>query len=477
MSGARGRTIASDVYQLTLGPGILASNVYVVRSSDGWVLVDAGWPGDAAAIENAVHSLCGRAIRPVAIVLTHIHPDHSGAAGDLARAWRVPVYVHEAELPMAAGEYLSEFSMPLDRWVVVPLMRLLPARLRQQAIRSIADVAHPLEPGGCVPSLPDWEWIHTPGHTPGHVAYVRRRDGVLISGDAVLTVDLNSVRVRRRPPSPAGPPRCTTWDRSQAQRSIAVLAALRPRLLAPGHGPAMQEPGRGLAALTAAAADGRRRTDRMLVPLGNPGAARYRPPPRLYARLQWLGHLLTRLELSPGYVVTLEVPGRRTGIIRRTNLVQAELGGQHFLVSLTGESEWVRNVRAAAGRVVLGRRQRYAARLVEVPPAERAPVIRAYELRAGRRLGSRSVTREARADFGVGPELSLDEIAAVSDRFPVFRIVTGDAAPDSAPVSPAKVGQGPDPVDRDDRGPGRLAPVHLGSGPARQVDPGRRRQG
>jgi hypothetical protein len=166
----------------------------------------------------------------------------------------------------------------------------------------------------------------------------------------------------------------------------------------------------------------------LLIPLGNPGAERYRPPPKLYARLQWLGHVLTRLGLSPGYVVTLEVPGRRTGVIRRTSLVQAELDGQRFVVSLTGESEWVRNVRAADGRVVLGRRQRYAARLVEVPTAERAPVIRAYELRSGRRLGSRAVTREARADFGVGPELALAEIAAVADRFPVFRVITGRPA-------------------------------------------------
>jgi len=50
---------------------------------------------------------------------------------------------------------------------------------------------------------------------------------------------------------------------------------------------------------------------RLIVPLGNPGPGRYRPPPRLYARMQWLGHFLTDLGGSPGYVVTLEVPGRR----------------------------------------------------------------------------------------------------------------------------------------------------------------------
>jgi len=50
-------------------------------------------------------------------------------------------------------------------------------------------------------------------------------------------------------------------------------------------------------------------------------------------------------------------------------------------------------------------------------------VIRSYVLRAGRRPGSAAVTREARAFFGVGPSLAVEEIAAVADRFPVFRVV------------------------------------------------------
>jgi deazaflavin-dependent oxidoreductase (nitroreductase family) len=165
------------------------------------------------------------------------------------------------------------------------------------------------------------------------------------------------------------------------------------------------------------------RIDRILVPLGNPSAARYRPPPRWYARLQWLGHALTRLGVSPRYVVTLEVPGRRSGVPRRTTLVQAEHDGRRYLVSLTGEAEWVRNARAAGGRVVLARRgRRRAVQLIEVPTQDRAPVIRSYVLRAGRRLDSTAVSREARAFFGIGPDLDLEEIASVADRFPVFRI-------------------------------------------------------
>ncbi|NIH69841.1 nitroreductase/quinone reductase family protein [Modestobacter marinus] len=422
--------VAPDVHVVTLGSGTPASTVHLVGSGGSWVLVDAGWAGDAGEIRRAAESLFGSGARPSAILLTHVHPDHSGAAGDLARAWRVPVYVHPDELPMAAGRYLAEFDMPLDHWVVLPVMRLLPARTRSriEAAGDITDVTRPLPPAGVVPGAPDWEWIAAPGHTAGSVAFLRRDDGVLISGDALVTVDLDSASgLLGGRHGLAGPPWYTTWDRQAARRSVAALAALAPRVLLPGHGyPLTAGTAEALRSFACEELDHRPRRDRVLVPVGNPGAGRYRPPPRLYARLQWLGHVLTALGLSPGYVVTLEVPGRRSGVIRRTNLVQARHHGQGYLVSLTGESEWVRNARAAGNQVVLARRgRRRTVTLVEVPLAERAPVIRSYVLRAGRRHDSAAVTREARAFFGVGPDLAVDELATVADRFPVFRVVPG----------------------------------------------------
>ncbi|SOC50173.1 Glyoxylase, beta-lactamase superfamily II [Blastococcus aggregatus] len=425
--------VAEGVQGVTLGRGFPASNVYFVRSGDSWALIDAGWAGDAGAIRRTAESLFGPGARPAAILLTHIHPDHSAAAGELARTWEVAVHVHPDELPMGSGRYLPEFDMPLDHWVVMPIMRLLPAgtRSRIEAAGDITDVIRGLPPGGAVPGLPDWEWIAAPGHTPGSVAYLRRRDGVLVSGDAILTVDPNSVSgILSARQKPAGPPWYSTWNRRAARESIAALAALTPRVLAPGHGYPVAV---GTAeVLQALADDGRSRrlrmVDRLLVRVGDPRADRYRPPPRLYARLQWLGHALTGLGLSPRYVVTLEVPGRRSGVLRRTDLVRAEHGGQDYLVSLTGESEWVRNVRAARGRVVLARRgRRQVVTLVEVPTPDRAPVIRSYALRAGRRLGSSAVSREARAFFGVGPDLAVEEIATVADRFPTFRVVPDPA--------------------------------------------------
>ena len=101
---------------------------------------------------------------------------------------------------------------------------------------------------------------------------------------------------------------------------------------------------------------------------------RYRPPPLLYQRVQKrLGPFMISHGVGPRQVVVLEVPGRRSGKIRRNALVKTSHNGDDYLVALAGESEWVCNGRAADGHVVIGRRQRRAAHLEEVPPAERPP--------------------------------------------------------------------------------------------------------
>ncbi|MBV9470008.1 MAG: MBL fold metallo-hydrolase [Abitibacteriaceae bacterium] len=76
-----------------------------------------------------------------------------------------------------------------------------------------------------------WRVVHTPGHTPGHIAYFRESDRTLISGDALL----NILPFIRKPGLSLAQPVFTS-DLAQARQSAHKLAALSPRILLPGHG-------------------------------------------------------------------------------------------------------------------------------------------------------------------------------------------------------------------------------------------------
>jgi glyoxylase-like metal-dependent hydrolase (beta-lactamase superfamily II) len=241
------REIAPGVHCKEVGKGISRSNVYFVRSGSSWVLIDAASANCGQLIRKTAESLFGANTRPTSILLTHDHPDHAGSALELARMWSCPVYVHPDELPLAAIGDLStveKYANPLDRWIILPLLRLMPRRWVESMLSkaSLKEVAQAFDPGATTPSLPDWECIHTPGHTPGHVAFFRTSDRVLIAGDAIVTVNLNSFwgfllwGLRLNKQRVSGPPWYSTWNWQAAKESVAALVGLEPHVLASGHG-------------------------------------------------------------------------------------------------------------------------------------------------------------------------------------------------------------------------------------------------
>lgn len=144
-----------------------------------------------------------------------------------------------------------------------------------------------------------------------------------------------------------------------------------------------------------------------------------------------LAHMWTRvfaLGLLPKRWVTLEVAGRRSGRTVRFPLGMADWDGQWYLVSMLGEQcNWVQNVRAAGGRVTLRRRRAVACQLVEVPVNERPLIIQRYL----------DKVPGARPHIPVAPNAPLADFAAVSARYPVFRVVPKVPAPASEPISGA----------------------------------------
>jgi glyoxylase-like metal-dependent hydrolase (beta-lactamase superfamily II) len=90
---------------------------------------------------------------------------------------------------------------------------------------------------GVIDDVPDWRWVHTPGHTPGHVSLVRDEDRVALTGDALVTLRVNSVAgMLLGSPGLSGPPRYTTWSWEGAKASVRLLADLEPTVVGAGHG-------------------------------------------------------------------------------------------------------------------------------------------------------------------------------------------------------------------------------------------------
>lgn len=224
---------------------IVMVNVYFYGAPDAgdraWVLIDAGLPGPGSAqrIIAAAAERYGEDARPAAIVLTHGHPDHVGTLRTLADRWDAPVYAHEQELPYLTGR---RSYPPPDPAAGGGAMSLL-SPLFPRGPFNFEDRVRALPADGSVPGMQGWRWIHTPGHSAGHVSLFREEDRTLIAGDAFVTTKAESATaVVTWRPMVHRPPAYFTPDWASARVSVQRLAALEPELAATGHGPPMRGP-------------------------------------------------------------------------------------------------------------------------------------------------------------------------------------------------------------------------------------------
>jgi glyoxylase-like metal-dependent hydrolase (beta-lactamase superfamily II) len=202
-----------------------------------WTLIDAGLHGSADAIAKAAEKRFG-SHPPTSIILTHGHFDHVGALESLAMRWQVPVYAHRAEMPYLDGT--AAYPKP-DPSVGGGAMALL-SPLYPRGPVNVSPFLRALPEDGSVPGMSGWQWIHTPGHTPGHVSLWRPGDRTLVAGDAFVTTRAESAYAAAitQAPEMHGPPAYFTPDWSGARLSVIRLAGLEPEFVVTGHGAAMK---------------------------------------------------------------------------------------------------------------------------------------------------------------------------------------------------------------------------------------------
>lgn len=210
-------------------------NIILVGHPDQkeFVLIDAGMPHSADKIISETEKRFGTNSRPKAIILTHGHFDHVGSIIELVKHWDVPVFAHELELPFLTGEMdYPEPDSSVEGGMVSKISPMFPTK----AI-DLGNHVNPLPQDGSVPHLPEFRWIHTPGHTPGHVSLFREKDRALIVGDAFVTVKQEYLyKVLTQELEISGPPRYLTTDWEASRDSVKKLEALKPSFAVTGHG-------------------------------------------------------------------------------------------------------------------------------------------------------------------------------------------------------------------------------------------------
>jgi glyoxylase-like metal-dependent hydrolase (beta-lactamase superfamily II) len=234
LDGGKGREVRPDVYYYT---NQIVNLVMIGDPTTAeWVLVDAGMPKSGNKIIEECSERFPRNGRPMAIILTHGHFDHVGSLVRLIEEWEVPVYAHPLEFPFLTGrQAYPEPDTSVEGGMLAKISSIYP----HEPI-DITPAIVPLPSDGSLPHLPNWRWIHTPGHSPGHVSLFRDMDGTLIAGDAFVTVRADSLyKVLIQKKEVNGPPRYLTTDWEAARESVENLFALKPELAITGHGTAM----------------------------------------------------------------------------------------------------------------------------------------------------------------------------------------------------------------------------------------------
>jgi glyoxylase-like metal-dependent hydrolase (beta-lactamase superfamily II) len=232
------KEVGEGVFRLTTSEadqfGEIVSRVhsYLVELSPGkYVMVDSGWARSSEELIGALHDEFGDRIAIERILLTHLHPDHYGAAKAVAKEYSAKVSYHKKET-LHLGSYYDVLNKGMTAaadWLGFPPDVLQTVQVAIAASReNLPSPDSYLFAGEPIRALSGtWRVVHTPGHSPGHVCLHRPSDGILISGDHILPGETPNVAYYPIPGYSA---------LGSYLASLAKVKRLAPLAALPGHG-------------------------------------------------------------------------------------------------------------------------------------------------------------------------------------------------------------------------------------------------
>jgi glyoxylase-like metal-dependent hydrolase (beta-lactamase superfamily II) len=215
---AAAKQITAGLWQISFG---WASNAFLLEDDNQLTLIDTGLPGSGGTIVEALREL-GREVTDIRrIIVTHCHPDHSGALSVMKRISGAPAMMHpldaqlvrrgEARRPMSAAPGLRRQL----------LFRLFVKRAPTKVDAAEIDVE--LTGDMTVPGT-RLRVIHVPGHCAGQIALLWPAPRILFAADAAATMMGLGLSLGYE-------------DLEQGLQSLAILASYEFDIACFGHGP------------------------------------------------------------------------------------------------------------------------------------------------------------------------------------------------------------------------------------------------
>lgn len=170
---------------------------YLIEGRDGWTLVDSGWnvPEAFDALEQQLNDTGVGFKNLKTLLVTHIHPDHYGLAGQVKERSGATVIIHQRERDLIRSRYRnpSQLLATMGEWLTmqgVPHDAMPDLKTSAMPVRQFVDPVEPDEVvwGGEKLEIGRFEFEvwWTPGHSPGHICFLERGKKFILTGDHVL---------------------------------------------------------------------------------------------------------------------------------------------------------------------------------------------------------------------------------------------------------------------------------------------------